>query len=89
MTLSRHWPWLLLLVPAGAAVYFLRFAPAAAVVHTVAATDVKGETLGTGTLEARYSASVSPRITGRLTAVNVDQGDRVTDRKSTRLNASH
>ncbi len=78
MTLTRHWKWLLLLLPAGAALYFLRFAPVAAVVHTVATADVKGETLGTGTLEARYSASVSPRITGRLTAVHVDQGDRVT-----------
>jgi HlyD family secretion protein len=77
MTLPRHWPWFLLLIPAGAAFYLLKIAPADAVVHSVAAADVKGETLGTGTLEARYSAAVGPRVPGRLTAVKVDQGDRV------------
>jgi HlyD family secretion protein len=56
----------------------MRFAPAAGVVHLVATADVTGETMGTGTLEARLTASISPRITGRLTAVLVDQGDRVT-----------
>jgi len=75
--LSRSWPWLLVAVAATAVVYWMRFAPAPAVVHTVTLADVTGETLGTGTLEARYSASLSPKITGRLTTVTVDQGDRV------------
>jgi HlyD family secretion protein len=77
MSLFRSWRWLLLLLPAGVAVYFLRFDSAPAVVHRVATAEVKGETLGTGTLEARYSASISPRLTGRLSTVTVDQGDRV------------
>jgi len=74
----RALPWLLLPAAAAVTIYWLRFAPLAAVTHTVAVADVAGETMGTGTLEARYAASLGPRITGRLTAVHVDQGDRVT-----------
>jgi HlyD family secretion protein len=77
LPLLRHWKWLLLVLPAGVAIYWLRFAPVPGVVHPVATADVTGETMGTGTLEARYTAALGPRITGRITAVNVDQGDRV------------
>ena len=62
----RTLKWLLLPVAvAVVAVYWLRFAPVTALTHTVAAADVAGETMGTGTLEARYAASLGPRITGR------------------------
>ncbi|MDQ5978840.1 MAG: Efflux transporter periplasmic adaptor subunit [Verrucomicrobiota bacterium] len=54
---------------------FLRSAPAE--LHEVATGDVQAEVMGTGTLEARLSATISPRITGRMASVNVDQGDRV------------
>jgi multidrug resistance efflux pump len=33
--------------------------------------------MGTGTLEARIKATISPKISGRISAVLVDQGDRV------------
>ena len=33
--------------------------------------------MGTGTLEARTKAILSPRISGRLTEVSADQGDEV------------
>lgn len=74
----RHLKWLLLPAVAGVAIYWMRFAPVPGIVHPVAVADVTGETMGTGTLEARFGAAISPKITGRLTAVNVDQGDRVT-----------
>ena len=74
----RHLKWLLLPALAAVSIYWIRFAPAPGLVHPVATADVTGETMGTGTLEARFTASISPKITGRLTAVNVDQGDRVT-----------
>ena len=74
----RHLKWLLLPALAAVAIYWMRFAPMPGIAHTVATADVTGETMGTGTLEARLAASISPKITGRLTAVNVDQGDRVT-----------
>ena len=38
---------------------------------------VATEVMGTGTLEARVSAAISPRVGGLLTSVLVDQGDRV------------
>ncbi|HEY3359240.1 MAG TPA: efflux RND transporter periplasmic adaptor subunit [Polyangia bacterium] len=38
---------------------------------------VAPEVMGTGTLEARVSAAISPRVPGLLTGVLVDQGDRV------------
>ena len=75
---ARHLKWLLLPVVATVAIYWMRFAPAPGCTHTVTTADVTGETMGTGTLEAHVAASISPKITGRLTAVNVDQGDRVT-----------
>jgi HlyD family secretion protein len=74
----RHLPWLLLPAVAAVAIYWMRFAPTPGLAHTVTAAGVTGSTMGTGTLEARYAAAISPKITGRLTAVNVDQGDRVT-----------
>jgi HlyD family secretion protein len=38
---------------------------------------VASEVMGTGTLEAKVSAVISPRLAGLLTNVLVDQGDRV------------
>ena len=69
--------WLLLPAVAAIAVYWLRFAPVPVAAHTIAIADVTGETMGTGTLEAHLTVAIGPRITGRLSAVNVDQGDRV------------
>ena len=40
--------------------------------------NVQHEVLGTGTLEARTTAAISPKISGRLSQVLVDQNDRVT-----------
>lgn len=74
---SKHLKWLLLPLLAIGGGLWLRFAPISARVHTVASERLVGEVLGTGTLEARLTASISPRITGRLSSVLVDQGDLV------------
>jgi HlyD family secretion protein len=62
----------------GLAVYQFRFAPL--VVETVSPTrkPVLAEVMGTGTLEARVSTTISPKIAGRIAQVLVDQGDQVT-----------
>ncbi len=39
--------------------------------------DVQREAFGVGTVEAKVVVSVGSKITGRVTALNVDQGDRV------------
>ena len=43
--------------------------------HTIATGEVRGEVMGTGTLEARVKTTISPRIQERLAEVLVDQGD--------------
>lgn len=45
--------------------------------HTVAIGTVRAEVMGTGTLEARISAIVGPKIGGLIVRMHVDQGDRV------------
>lgn len=70
-------PWLLVAAVAAFAVYHLKFRPAPVIAHTVAPGEVRGEVLGTGTLEARVKTTISPRLQERLAEVLVDQGDAV------------
>lgn len=58
-------------------VYFLRFSPVEVNVFRAVRGTVVNEVMGTGTLEARVRAAVSPKISGLLTEVKVDQNDRV------------
>ena len=67
---------LILSVAVGATWWFL-FAPVAVTTHTVATGTITAEVMGTGTLEARTSAIVGPKIGGLIVSIAVDQGDRV------------
>lgn len=58
-------------------VYWFRFAPIAVSTHQVAEGELVAEVMGTGTLEARVSATVSPKIAGRIEKLMADQGDSV------------
>jgi len=62
----------------GGAIYWIRFRPVAVVSHEVSRGPIVAEVMGTGTLEARVKATVSPKISGRISRVLVDQGDKVT-----------
>ena len=62
----------------GGMVYWLRFAPVPVSRHYAAQGAIVAEVMGTGTLEARVKATISPKIAGRIGHVLVDQGDRVT-----------
>jgi HlyD family secretion protein len=62
----------------GGAIYWVRFAPLPVVEHRVEQGDVVAEVMGTGTLEAHFKSTISPRISGRIQDVLVDMGDRVT-----------
>jgi len=66
----------ILSVTAGTAWWFL-LAPVAVITHTVATGTVTAEVMGTGTLEARTSAIVGPKIGGLITRIAADEGDRV------------
>jgi RND family efflux transporter MFP subunit len=75
--IKRFLPTLLLLVGAGVFVYVMRFSPLPALGHQLANEQIVAEVLGTGTLEARVSATISSKISGRVESLLVDQGDTV------------
>lgn len=68
---------LLIVVAVAGVVYWLRFAPVAVVKHIVGRGELRAEVMGTGTLETHFKATISPKISGLITEVLVDQGDHV------------
>lgn len=58
-------------------IYRVRYAPVPVETCKVSEGTIVAETLGTGTLEARVRAAVSPKISGRIAEVLTDQGDKV------------
>ncbi len=75
--LRRLLPWLVVAAVAAFAVYRLKFSPMPVTAYTMCLGEVRGEVMGTGTLEARVKTTISPRIQERLAEVLVDQGDSV------------
>lgn len=78
----RSWIWRLLKAAAVLAavvgvVYWLKFTPLPVIEHRILRGPIVAEVMGTGTLEARVQATISPKISGRIGEVLVDQGDRV------------
>lgn len=63
---------------AGLVVYKVYFAPVSVQAQKIVKGTVVAEVMGTGTLEARVRTSISPKISGRLVQLLVDQSDRVT-----------
>ena len=57
--------------------YWFKFSPIDIVEHKVVSGPILSEVMGTGTLEARISATISPKISGRIEEVLFDQGDKV------------
>lgn len=63
----RHISWLVALITVLIlAVYWLKYKPVPVMAHTVANGELRGEVMGTGTLEARVKTTISPRIQERL-----------------------
>jgi HlyD family secretion protein len=62
----------------GGIVYWLKFSPVPVSEHRVELGEIVAEVMGTGTLEAHFKSTVSPRISGRIQEVFVDMGDSVT-----------
>jgi len=59
-------------------VYWLKFSPVPVSEHRVELGEIVAEVMGTGTLEAHFKSTISPRISGRIQEVLVDMGDSVT-----------
>ncbi|NOX58170.1 MAG: efflux RND transporter periplasmic adaptor subunit [Planctomycetes bacterium] len=57
--------------------YFVISAPVPVDGYVVERGPIVSETMGTGTLESRVKAAISPKISGRVATIEVDQGDRV------------
>jgi HlyD family secretion protein len=76
--ISVGWKLIAAAVVAGVVVYRIRFAPALVESHAAGLGAITAEVVGTGTLEARVSTTISPKISGLITQVLADQGDRVT-----------
>jgi len=62
----------------GGIVYWLKFSPVPVSEHQVELGEIVAEVMGTGTLEAHFKSTISPRISGRIQEVVVDMGDSVT-----------
>lgn len=69
--------WLIIPLIVGGVVYQLRFAPVPAQSVSPKRQTIVSEVMGTGSLEARVSTTISPKIAGRIGQVLVDQGDTV------------
>jgi HlyD family secretion protein len=75
--LGVGWKTALVLLIALVIIYRIHFAPVAVESCAVKAGKISEEVMGTGTLEARVQATISPKISGRIAQVLVDQGDKV------------
>jgi len=71
------WKIALVLLIALIIVYRLHFAMVPVNSCVVRIGPIAAEVMGTGTLEARVQATISPKISGRIAQVLVDQGDKV------------
>lgn len=69
--------WLAVLLIAAGVVYQLRFATVPVESISPTRQTIISEVMGTGTLEARVSTTIGPKISGRISEVFVDQGDVV------------
>lgn len=75
--LARGVKWGALLLVIVGVVYWLKFSPVPVLTYAVETGPIVAEVMGTGTLEARVSATVSSKISGRIAHVLVDQGETV------------
>ncbi len=68
---------LVLLIIIGGAFYWFRLAPVKVQAYKIITGTVVNEVMGTGTLEARIRADISPKISGLLVDVLTDQNARI------------
>jgi RND family efflux transporter MFP subunit len=69
--------WLVLPLIVGGVVYQIKFSPLTVQGVSPTRQTVVSTVMGTGTLEARVSTTISPKIAGRISEVLADQGDTI------------
>jgi len=75
--IRKRWKWVLVAALIAVLGYKMKFGPATVSTQPVTVGEVVAEVMGTGTLEAHYQATVSPKIQGLLVELLVDQNDWV------------
>jgi HlyD family secretion protein len=75
--LAKSIKLILVIAVIAAIVYKIKFAPTPVIGQPVTQERIIDEVLGSGALDAKVKMTVSPRISGRLDKVLVDQGDLV------------
>lgn len=78
----RTWLWravkiAVIVAVIGSAIYWTKYAPISVSENRVEQSEIIAEVMGTGTLEAHFESTISPRISGRIQEVLVDMGDFV------------
>ena len=76
-TLRSSFPFLIIIGLLAFAGYRIRFAPVPVRAQSATVAALTNEVVGTGTLEAHVSASISPKIQGRVVSITVDQSDTI------------
>ncbi len=83
--MAKFWRWTVritkyvaVVAVLGGIIYWLKFSPVAVTEQKVERGEIVAEVMGTGTLEAHFKSTISPRISGRIQEIFVDMGDRVT-----------
>lgn len=75
--LRRGWKLAVVLLVVGIGIYWFVLSPVPVSQHQLERGEIIAEVMGTGTLEARVKATISPKIAGRIKEVLADQGDQV------------
>jgi HlyD family secretion protein len=80
----KRWLWqgfrlAIVVAVLGYVIYLVRFSPVPVTGHRIERGEIIAEVMGTGTLEARVKVTVSPKISGRIEEILVDQGDHVSE----------
>ncbi len=70
-----RWPLVVAVIAGG--VFYIRSWPTSVDSYQLSRKTIVAEVMGTGTLEPRVRATISPKISGLLAELPVDQGDRV------------
>ncbi|NND96684.1 MAG: efflux RND transporter periplasmic adaptor subunit [Pirellulaceae bacterium] len=73
----RVFQLVVVLTAIGGVIYWIRFSPIPVMEYRIQRGLIVAEVMGTGTLEARVQATISPKISGRIKRVHSDQGQRV------------
>lgn len=78
----RLWMWrsiqLAAVLAIAVGVLYWNWAAIPVIEHKIVSGEIVAEVMGTGTLEARVKSTISPKISGRIHEILVDQGSNVT-----------